>query len=136
MVLKVQPTPDDVADLEELYSTLSRTEQDEEQEEQHQGVHREFSDFLCMEKRRQRHLAVRFRDVTTWGVGGESVRAKTFLDAVWRTMIGRDIYEWTIRPWLRGVKNEELRPLIRGVGGAVHGGEMMLYVHPLPSKKS
>ena len=134
-VSHVHPSPADVQDLTELYSTLSRAPDAEEEKEDDGGVHKEFSDFLCKEQNRtgglpRRRLAVSFRDLTTWGIDGGNVRAKTFVDALWRTLVMRDIYEWTIRPLVRKPKREECRALIRGVSGAVRDGEMMLYVFP------
>lgn len=125
-----EPSPEDVQNLAQLYSTLSRAG-----DEQLPGVHEEFSDFLEKERRGKhdggfplKHLAVSFKDVTTWGIGGEAVTTKTFVDAVWRTLIMRDIYEWTIKPWLHKPSRDECRPLIRNISGAVRDGEMMLYV--------
>lgn len=132
------PSPRDVENLAELYNTLSRGGADAES-----GVHKEFSEFLEKEKERgkdsaglpQRRLAVSFKDITTWGLGDESTTAKTFVDAVVRTLILRDIYEWTIKPWLRKPSQDECRPLIRNISGAVRDGEIMLYVKPISKSR-
>lgn len=122
-----EPSPEDVQDLTQLYNTLSRAG-----DEHRSGVHQEFSDFLEEKRGRYdgglplRRLAVSFRDVTTWGIEGEATTTKTFVDAVRRTLVMRDIYEWTIKPWLRKPSRDECRPLIRNISGAVRDGEMML----------
>lgn len=125
------PTADDVQGLSKLYSTISRADNDNT--EQLHGVHEEFSEFLEKERNGKRssgvpprRLAVSFKDVTTWGIGGDDVRAKRFPDAVIRTLVLRDIYEWTIKAWFQKPKREECRPLIRNISGAVRDGEMML----------
>lgn len=133
----VEPSDQDAIVLEELYQTLSCIRDDNEAaivEDQlgpdHSPLHKEFTEFLQKEKKARplRRLAVRFDDVTTWGLGGDAVSVKTFLDAVVRTAMLRDIYEWTIKPWLKKPTRSDARPIIRNISGAVRDGEMLLYV--------
>ena len=129
------PDVQDTQDLEELYRSLSVKQFPGTVDEPESAVHREFTEFLEHEKetranggRPLRRLAVRFNDITTWGLGGESASVKTLRDAVVRTAILRDVYEWTIKPWFRKPTKNDARPLIRNISGAVRDGEMMLYV--------
>jgi len=82
----------------------------------------------------QPRLGVCFKNVTTWVSSGASHGpVKTLKDALWRTLTGRDLYEWTTSLLGSKPKPESGRPLIQNFSGVVRGGEIMLYV-ALPPK--
>jgi hypothetical protein len=54
---------------------------------------------------------------------------KTLGAALWRTLTFRDIYEWTVQPWVTTKNPQKVlkgRQLIRDFSGVVQSGEMML----------
>lgn len=71
-------------------------------------------------------LGVCFKDLTTWGEGSTHAPVKTLKDALFRTLTGRDLYEWTFGRILNKSKPEDGRPLIQNFSGVVRGGEIML----------
>ena len=101
---------------------------------QYPEAHQAFDSFLQNENKAytnagvvQPRLGVCFKDLTTWvNVGTGSAAVKTLKDTMWRTLTGRDIYEWTIGQLRSRPPPSTGRPLIRNFSGVVHGGEMML----------
>jgi hypothetical protein len=96
-------------------------------------THLAFDDFLQRENRvledsgvLPARLGVCFKNLTTWGSGSAHAPVKTFKQALWRTLTGQDIYEWTLGRVLSKPKPEDGRALIRDFSGVVRGGEMML----------
>lgn len=75
-----------------------------------------------------RTLGVRFKDLTTWGAVPTDNQVKTFAGALKRTLTGRDLYEWWIKPCLRRWITDKTskHALIRNITGLVRDGEMML----------
>jgi ABC-type multidrug transport system ATPase subunit len=115
-------------EVAELYSVLSRRTT-----RHYPDKHQAFDDFLQQENdglERQGiclpRLGVCFKDLTTWGGGETHAPVKTLKTAVWRTLTGQDIYEWTLGKVLSKPKPQDGRPLIRNFSGVVRSGEMML----------
>lgn len=123
------------ADAEEAIAKLHRVLSGEQIPEGHEypEVHRAFSEFLHKEnKELERYglpparLGVCFDGLSTWGAGGGHAQVKTLKDALWRTLTGQDIYEWTIGRLFQKPRIEDGRHLIRDFSGVVRGGEIML----------
>ena len=114
--------------IAELHRVLTR-----EPLHQYPEAHIAFDDFLQKENETlaetgvsPARLGVLFKDLTTWGAGSTHAPVKTLKDALWRTLTGQDIYEWTFGRLRSKSKREQGRPLIRGFEGVVRGGEIML----------
>lgn len=91
--------------------------------------HSSFDRFLEQEVqggKKRSNLGVCFQSVSTWGEGDGHADVKTLGTALWRTLTFRDIYEWTVQPWLSTKDPHKGRPLIRDFSGVVQSGEMML----------
>ena len=102
--------------------------------QQYPEAHQAFDSFLQNENEAysnagvfQPRLGVCYKELTTWA-GGNSSRAavKTLKDTIWRTLTGKDIYEWAERHMRSRPRPDTGRPLIRSFSGVVQGGEMML----------
>ncbi len=91
--------------------------------------HTSFDKFLEEEVRGGKslsNLGVCFQSVSTWGEGDGHTDVKTLGTALWRTLTFRDIYEWTVQPWLSRNEPQKGRQLVRDFSGVVQSGEMML----------
>jgi len=101
---------------------------------QYSEAHQAFDRFLQKENKAgvnagvgQPRLGVCFQDVSTWaGAGTSRMAVKTLKDALWRTLTGQDLYEWTIGRLRSRQSPDTGRPLIRNFSGVVRGGEIML----------
>lgn len=125
---RVQTDQDAENAIAELHRVLTR-----EPSYQYPEAHLAFDDFLQRENQALEangvapaRLGVLFKDLTTWGSGSTHTPVKTLKHALWRTLTGQDIYEWTIARVLSESKPEDGRPLIRNFSGVVRGGEIML----------
>lgn len=90
--------------------------------------HSSFDRFLEQEvqgSKKRSNLGVCFQSVSTWGKGDGHADVKTLGTALWRTLTFRDIYEWTVQPWMT-IDPQKGRRLIRDFSGVVQSGEMML----------
>ncbi|KAL4878228.1 ABC-2 type transporter-domain-containing protein [Aspergillus karnatakaensis] len=120
---QVHLTYEDEDAIAEIHRTL--TEKDEEYSEPHSS----FDKFLEAEfqaVKKKPNLGVCFQSLSTWGAGGDNAKIKTLGDALWRTLIFQDVYEWTIKPWLTKPEPQSGRQLIRDFTGVVRSGEIML----------
>lgn len=150
--LPPHPSSTDIAEVEQICRTMSRSGPAEQLHPLQQGSRSASLDsmdtdqssiaqidldkFLKAENAQResrgvplRRLGVRFKGVTTWGVAAEEAEGvKTFAEALKRTLLGRDLYEWWIQPWFRKGRMDKVakRALIRDVNGLVRDGEMML----------
>lgn len=91
--------------------------------------HSSFDKFLEEEVqggKKRSSLGVCFQSVSTWGEGDSHTDVKTLGTALWRTLTFRDIYEWTVQPWLSTKDPQKGRQLLRDFSGVVQSGEMML----------
>lgn len=125
---RVQTGQDAEDAIAELHRVLTR-----DFSRQYPEAHRDLDEFLQKENRALEEngvaparLGVCFKDLTTWGKGSTHVPVKTLKDAMWRTLTGQDLYEWTLGRLLSKEKPEDGRPLIRNFSGVVRGGEIML----------
>lgn len=125
---RVQTGQDAEDAIAELHRVLTR-----EPLHQYPAAHRAFDDFLQKENEALEgsgvspaRLGVLFKDLTTWGAGSSHAPLKTLKDALWRTLTGQDIYEWTVGRFRSASSTCEKRPLIRDFQGVVRGGEIML----------
>lgn len=120
-----QTAEDEIA---ELHKVLTR-----DISHQYPEAHQALDEFLQKENQTlEKHgvaparLGVCFKDLTTWGQGSTHAPVKTLKDAMWRTLTGQDLYEWTFGRILSKPKPEDGRALIRDFSGVVRGGEIML----------
>lgn len=119
--------------IAEFHRVLTR-----EPPQQYPETHQAFDSFLQNENEAyinagvvQPQLGVCFKDVTTWVQAGSSCTAvKTLKDTLWRTLTGRDLYEWTIGHLRSRPRPDTGRPLIRNFSGVARGGEIMLVLGP------
>lgn len=121
-------TQDSEDAVAEVYRVLSG-----QPSSQYSNTHQVFNDFLQRENeelkkvgRAPARLGVCFKDLSTWGVGGQHAPVKTLKQALWRTLTGQDIYEWTLKRLISRPRPEDGRPLIRNFSGVVRSGEIML----------
>ncbi|KAI5806421.1 ABC transporter CDR4 [Peziza echinospora] len=136
--IPARPSPSDAQDLSEIVRTLSRTPQgpaSQNEEDAYAGsVHSDLDSFLKTKDADWssrglplRRLGVRFLNVTTWGEEAGGATVKTFAEALGRTVVFRDLYEWWVRPWIASKRQRvRRRALVRDVSGIVRDGEMML----------
>ncbi|KAL4993320.1 ABC-2 type transporter-domain-containing protein [Aspergillus recurvatus] len=120
---QVHLTYEDEDAIAEIHRTL--TKKDHEYSEPHSS----FDKFLEAELqagRKKPNLGVCFQSLSTWGAGGEHANVKTLGTALWRTLTFQDVYEWTIKPWMKKPEPESGRQLIRDFTGVVRSGEIML----------
>ncbi|KAJ5369504.1 hypothetical protein N7509_014116 [Penicillium cosmopolitanum] len=113
--------------IADIHRTL--TEKSQPGEVQYSEPHSSFDKFLeeqVQGGKKRSNLGVSFQSVSTWGEGYGHANVKTLGTALWRTLTCRDIYEWTIQPWVSSKKPEDGRQLIRDFSGVVESGEMML----------
>ncbi|PGH26822.1 hypothetical protein AJ80_01401 [Polytolypa hystricis UAMH7299] len=122
----VHPSQKDAETLAKLHKTL--TEQALDYEEPHSAL----DNYLKETRKRGKsgeplgRLGVCFKNVSTWGEQSEHTDTKNLAHAIWRTMTFRDVYEWTLKPWVSPPKMKDGRPLIRDFSGVVRSGEIML----------
>ncbi|GLI77982.1 hypothetical protein PoHVEF18_006279 [Penicillium ochrochloron] len=101
-------------------------------QEEYSEPHSSFDRFLEQEVqggKKRSNLGVCFQSVSTWGEGDGHTDVKTLGAALWRTLTFRDIYEWTVQPWVTTKNPQKVlkgRQLIRDFSGVVQSGEMML----------
>lgn len=125
---RVHITQDSEDAIAEVYKVLSG-----QPSSQYPNTHQVFNDFLERENeelkkigRAPARLGVCFKDLSTWGAGGQHAPVKTLKQALWRTLTGQDIYEWTLKRLISRPRPEDGRPLIRNFSGVVRSGEIML----------
>jgi ATP-binding cassette subfamily G (WHITE) protein 2 (SNQ2) len=125
---RVQTSQEAEDAIAELHRVLTR-----EPLHQYPEAHRALDSFLQKENETlvesgitPARLGVLFKDLTTWGAGSTHAPVKTLKDALWRTLTGQDIYEWTVGRLRSKSKREQGRPLIRDFQGVARGGEIML----------
>ncbi|KFY68490.1 hypothetical protein V498_10627, partial [Pseudogymnoascus sp. VKM F-4517 (FW-2822)] len=125
---RVHITQDSEDAIAEVYKVLSG-----QPSSQYPNTHQVFNDFLQRENeelkkigRAPARLGVCFKDLSTWGAGGQHAPVKTLKQALWRTLTGQDIYEWTLKRLISRPRPEDGRPLIRNFSGVVRSGEIML----------
>lgn len=109
--------------IAEIHRTLTKKDHD------YSEPHSSFDRFLETEHqagRKKPNVGVCFQSLSTLGGGGEHVNVKTLGTALWRTLTFQDVYEWTIKPWMRKPKPQNGRHLIRDFDGVVRSGEIML----------
>ncbi|KAL4733959.1 ABC-2 type transporter-domain-containing protein [Aspergillus similis] len=120
---QVQLTYEDEGAIAEIHRTLTKKDYD------YSEPHLSFDKFLEEELqagRKKPNLGVCFQSLSTWGTGGEHANVKTLGTALWRTLTFQDVYEWTIKPWVKKAEPESGRQLIRDFTGVVRSGEIML----------
>ncbi|CAL5869958.1 uncharacterized protein PFLUO_LOCUS4191 [Penicillium psychrofluorescens] len=96
---------------------------------QYPEPHSSFDKFLeeqIQDGKKRSNRGVCFQSLSTWGEGNSHADIKTLATALWRTLTMRDVYEWTIQPWISSKKPQHGRPLIRDFSGVVQSGEIML----------
>jgi len=101
---------------------------------QYPEAHQAFGRFLQHENEAgvnagvvQPRLGVCFNDVSTWAdPKSGNTTVKTLKNALWRTLTGQDLYEWTIGRLKSRPSPDTGRLLIRNFSGVVRGGEIML----------
>lgn len=127
-VSHVHITQDSEDAITELYKVLSW-----QPSNQYPNTHQIFDDFLQRENEELKkvgkspaRLGVCFKDLSTWGAGGPHAPVKTLKQALWRTLTGQDIYEWTLKYLISRPRPEDGRQLIRNFSGVVRSGEIML----------
>ncbi|KFY17638.1 hypothetical protein V491_04960 [Pseudogymnoascus sp. VKM F-3775] len=127
-VSHVHITQDSEDAIAKVYKVLSR-----QPPSQYPNTHQDFNEFLQKENKELKkvgrapaRLGVCFKDLSTWGAGGQHAPVKTLKQALWRTLTGQDIYEWTLKRLISRPRPEEGRPLIRNFSGVVRSGEIML----------
>lgn len=130
-ISRVETGQDAVDAIAELHRVLSG--QPERDSRQYPEAHVAFDDFLQKENAALEEagivpasLGVCFKDLTTWGDGDTHASVKTLKHALWRTLTGQDLYEWTFARMFSRKKPENGRALIRDFSGVVRGGEIML----------
>jgi ATP-binding cassette subfamily G (WHITE) protein 2 (SNQ2) len=130
-ISRVENEQDAVDAIAELHRVLSG--QSERVSHQYPETHVAFDDFLHKENAALEEagiiparLGVSFRDLTTWGEGDIHAPVKTLKHALWRTLTGQDIYEWTLGRMFSKQRPENGRALIQNFSGVVRGGEIML----------
>ncbi|KAG9242225.1 pleiotropic drug resistance protein, ABC superfamily [Calycina marina] len=112
--------------LADLHKALTREPRDHYPE-----AHQAYENFLHNENEStytsRRRLGVCFKDVSTWvSIDSGYTPIKTLKDALWRTLSGQDIYEWTFAKLKRQPRPETGRALIQRFSGVVRSGEILL----------
>ncbi|RDW64304.1 putative ABC multidrug transporter [Aspergillus mulundensis] len=122
---QVNLTYEDEDAIAEIHRTLTNKGHGHDYSEPHSS----FDKFLEAELeagRKKPNLGVGFQSLSTWGAGGEHVNVKTLGTALWRTLTFQDVYEGTVKPWMKKPEPESGRQLICDLTGVVRSGEIML----------